>query len=292
MQGTVYLQTDADSVLGARCIGLLARHFNDPQVGAVCGRIEAQDREMTPWGRFLRTFQLADYTVGVLKRAFEQVLGGRRGSMGILPGCVLGARRDGLPDGVPGRTKAEDFLASLLIRRNLRGCEIRQEVGAVVYTEVPYTLRSALNQQIRWLIGPLQVVVLEWRMMLHIPRYGPLAWAVLPMTVISWLSAAFLVPLTYVTAVYLAFHGHVVLMMVYYCFFIVIRMAQLWTAMHITGEWSWARFFTCLYYRPLNDSLQVYVAWYGLWAFATGEIPGWTKPPRIGQATIREEVPA
>jgi cellulose synthase/poly-beta-1,6-N-acetylglucosamine synthase-like glycosyltransferase/peptidoglycan/xylan/chitin deacetylase (PgdA/CDA1 family) len=290
IEGAVVLQIDADTALnhrldpnlGASAIGLLAAHFNDPNVVVACGRLLPKNLPASKWTRLLRYFQEEEYRIGAaIRRTFEVSLG----SMGIVPGAFSMWRISALPNGVPSRTKAEDYDAAMEVRQRYPEGTFLQEPRAIAFTQVPTTLRALYKQQLRWCIGPLQVMWARRQMMFNIYRYGALSWHIIPFGLPSLISSAIVLPMSYALAGYQCYLGRWPLVIVYFVGFTLLRMMQSLISMLILKQWSWT-FLTALYYRLLNDPLQVIIAWRAIWAFSVGKMKkegskGWKSPERV-----------
>jgi hypothetical protein len=57
-------------------------------------------------------------------------------------------------------------------------------------------------------------------------------------------------------------------------------------AMVIVREWSWDPV-TAVFYRFLNDPLQIYLAVRSMFSVTTGRAVSWGKVPRYGDDTVR-----
>lgn len=140
---------DADTRLDDRAIGLLVRHFDDPQVGAVAGAVEVGN----PTGLITR-FQAIEYIVSqnLDRRALEIANG-----IIVVPGAIGAWRRSAVVavGGYEDDTLAEDADLTLKLQRN--GWRILYEPDAFARTEAPQTLRLFMRQRFRWMFGMLQV---------------------------------------------------------------------------------------------------------------------------------------
>ena len=109
--------------------------------------------------------------------------------------------------------------------------------------------------------------------MLQAGRYGALTW-VLWYAVVSMLIPLVVLPLSYaVTGIAIA-TGRLSSLWIYLAVFTGFRLAQNLTAMIVLREWTWDPV-TAVFYRFLNDPLQVYLAYRTLFAMLTGRLIGW-----------------
>nr|WP_183983984.1 glycosyltransferase family 2 protein [Deinobacterium chartae] len=147
----VCLSIDADSIVTPDVIGHLARHFYDPQVGAVAG-----DVRIAGVKGLLGRFQRLEYVVGqhLDKRAQDTV-----NAVVVVAGATGAFRRDVLLEvgGYSRDTLTEDMDLTIEIAR--RGYAVRFDPHAVSYTEPPATLRDLWKQRLRWTYGTLQVLI-------------------------------------------------------------------------------------------------------------------------------------
>ncbi|HVV39096.1 MAG TPA: glycosyltransferase [Candidatus Paceibacterota bacterium] len=139
---------DADAVLEKDALLHFAKHFADPKVGAVAGKVRT-----TGSSRALDIFQTLEYSIGqnIDKRAFSQI-----GAVGIVPGPA-GAWRRATILGLGGfstDTLVEDQDLTLTVLRS--GMRVVYEPEAIAYTETPHTVQNFLKQRFRWVYGTMQ----------------------------------------------------------------------------------------------------------------------------------------
>jgi peptidoglycan-N-acetylglucosamine deacetylase len=147
-QGAVVVIIDADTILDANALPLLARHFEDPAIGAVAGNAKVSNRV-----NLITRFQSLEYITSqnLDRRAFEAI-----NAIGVVPGAIGAWRRVALEaiGGFATDTLAEDADATIALQR--RGWRVRYEPDAVARTEAPETLAAFLKQRLRWMFGTLQ----------------------------------------------------------------------------------------------------------------------------------------
>jgi cellulose synthase/poly-beta-1,6-N-acetylglucosamine synthase-like glycosyltransferase len=139
---------DADAVLDQEALTHFSKHFYDPRVGAVAGKVSTTGN--TKW---LDIFQSLEYAVGqnIDKKAFATV-----GAVGVVPGPA-GAWRKEILRAVGGfhtDTLVEDQEMTLSVLRV--GAHIIYEPRSIAYTETPHTLENFLKQRFRWVYGTIQ----------------------------------------------------------------------------------------------------------------------------------------
>lgn len=282
VKGEAFVSIDADTVVDERTVKNLVRHFCDPTVGAVAGRIKVLNRGRGPWQWLLTTWQQAEYNLGIgLTRAAQASLG----AIMIVPGACSAWRTNTVVGlgGFPLDTKAEDADLGMLIRwRRLR---VIQDVEAVAYTEVPTTWRGLKKQQLRWTFGIYQVLYKHSRMMTHPVRFGALAWLVMPFAFLCTVIPTLVMPVAYIISGFAIASGNGHIVLGYALLFTAARVVMSLGAMITLREWSWDPF-TALFYRLLNDPLQLYLAWRSLYAVISGRGVGWNKVARVGDGTV------
>jgi cellulose synthase/poly-beta-1,6-N-acetylglucosamine synthase-like glycosyltransferase/spore germination protein YaaH/peptidoglycan/xylan/chitin deacetylase (PgdA/CDA1 family) len=169
--GEIVVSIDADTIVDPDAIQLLARHFADPNVGAVAGNVKVMNRN-----RWLTRWQALEYITSqnLEKRAFDLL-----NCIPVVPGAAGAWRADVLKShgGFSGDTVAEDTDLTLTIRRE--GWKILYDEDAIGRTEVPETVEALIRQRFRWTFGTLQAVW-KHRDAVGKPRYGTLGWVAIP----------------------------------------------------------------------------------------------------------------
>lgn len=280
IRGEVCAAFDADTQLGGPdTIPNLVRHFRDPRVGAVAGYIRAGNAARNPWQWLLFRFQQAEYNLGI---GLLRVAQGRNGIL-IVPGACSAWRTSALrKTGVPADTVGEDADAGLELRE--AGYTVTQDIRAVAVTQAPSTLRGVARQWTRWTFGTVQNLWKHKAIMAQPGRYGALTW-VMWYSVFGLLIPVVLLPLNYVVTVAAIAGGHWHQLVVYLAVFTGFRLVQNLTAMVVLREWSWDPL-TAVFYRFINDPLQIYLAYRTLLAIVTGRLVSWkgTRVARIQPA--------
>ncbi|SDF12182.1 glycosyltransferase [Limimaricola pyoseonensis] len=144
----IFVCLDADSQVDPYAVARLARHFRDPEVGAVSGKVVVGNR--TNW---LTGLQALEYITaqGIERRARE-----RFNAMPVVPGA-LGAWRATavLEAGIySSETLAEDADLTMSVIRS--GYRVVYDENAIVTTEAPSSLSQLMTQRLRWSLGMLQ----------------------------------------------------------------------------------------------------------------------------------------
>ena len=269
VRGEVCVAFDADTELaGPDTIPNLVRHFRNPRVGAVAGYIKARNTARQPWKWALCQFQQAEYNIGI---GMMRVGQGRYGIM-VVPGACSAWRTSVMRRiGMAGDTVGEDADAGLELRE--AGFLVVQDIKAVAVTQIPDTLRGIARQWLRWSFGAAQNIWKHKRIMLQPGRYGALTW-VLWYAVVSMLIPLVVLPLSYAVTGLAIATGNWSSLWIYLIVFTGFRLVQNLTAMVVLREWTWDPV-TAVFYRFINDPLQVYLAYRTLFAMLTGRLIGW-----------------
>jgi cellulose synthase/poly-beta-1,6-N-acetylglucosamine synthase-like glycosyltransferase/peptidoglycan/xylan/chitin deacetylase (PgdA/CDA1 family) len=139
---------DADAVLDQDALTQFAKHFNDPKVGAVAGKVCT-----TGTSTLLDLFQTLEYAIGqnIDKRAFSTI-----GAVGVVPGPAGAWSREVIraQGGFSTDTLVEDQDMTLTVLR--AGKRVIYEPNAIAYTETPHSVKNFLKQRFRWVYGTMQ----------------------------------------------------------------------------------------------------------------------------------------
>lgn len=177
---------DADTQLAPDAIGLMCRHFADPEVGAVAGNPKVGNRV-----NMITRIQAYEYVAlyNVERQAMEMM-----DAITCVAGAV-GAYRKSLVWNLGGYlpdTLIEDTELTLRIQRS--GAKVVYEEDAIGWTEAPETAGDFLKQRFRWMYGHLQAAF-KHRDALFNSRYGGLGLFALPLMVFNLVVNILLVPL-------------------------------------------------------------------------------------------------
>ena len=168
-QGEILVCFDADTQISSRGIGLIVRHFADPQVGAVAGNVKVGNRV-----NILTRWQSIEYITSqnLDRRAYAYL-----NAMTVVPGAVGAWRKSAVEvaGGYLRDTMAEDMELTYRLRRD--GWRITADPETLGYTEAPATFRMFFRQRFRWAYGTLQCV---WKHRGALLRYGWFGWVAIP----------------------------------------------------------------------------------------------------------------
>ncbi|MBS2040487.1 glycosyltransferase [bacterium] len=165
----VVLCVDADTLLDRQAIQRLARHFDDPSVGAVAGNVKVGN-----CGNLFTIWQSIEYTASqnLDRQAYEAL-----NAVPVVPGAIGAWRTQAVRDigGYSSDTLAEDM--DLTMRLRLAGYRVVNEPAARAYTEAPDSLPTLFRQRFRWAYGNLQCL---WKHRGALGRHGYFGRLVLP----------------------------------------------------------------------------------------------------------------
>lgn len=179
-RGEIVVALDADTQFAPEAIGLLARWFVDPKVGAVAGNAIVGNRL-----NLITRWQALEY---VSAQNLERRALAALGAVTVVPGAVGAWRRATLEQmgGYPSDTLAED--QDLTLACQTAGWKVEFDPDARAYTEAPDTVAGLLKQRFRWSFGTLQCLW-KHRASLFNPRHPVLGFVALPQI---WLFQIFL----------------------------------------------------------------------------------------------------
>lgn len=139
---------DADTQIHPDAVGHLVRHFSNPRVGAVAGKIVVGNRT-----NLLTRLQALEYITAQNfdRRGFDLIDG-----MLVVPGAIGAWRTEAVrkAGGFCNDTITEDSDLTTSLHR--LGYRITYEDKAIAYTEAPETVRQLLSQRLRWSLGMFQ----------------------------------------------------------------------------------------------------------------------------------------
>jgi poly-beta-1,6-N-acetyl-D-glucosamine synthase len=174
--GEILFFVDADGVFTSSTVREMLRGFDGPEVGAVCGNDEPVnlDRPQT------HLLALLTHGTAFVRRALARIncLSIVSGNCGAFRRSVL-AEIGGFTEGFIG----EDLELTWRVHR--AGYRVNFRPRAMVYAEVPSTLRALWKQRVRWTRGLIQTARLHKDMMFT-GRHGRVGWY-LPFNVMSTL---------------------------------------------------------------------------------------------------------
>jgi len=247
----------------------------------VAGRTKAGYRGKGLRERMLAEFQSTEYDLGIaVMRTAQDWMNG----IVIVPGSCSMFRTALLREvgGFKSHLIAEDAAAGMELRRRFPGMRIRQDITAVALTEVPLTAKALRSQWRRWTFGVMQVMMDHREIFVRPDKYGGL-------TIQLWWSLyglivpTLLLPVTYLMIVVTAVNHNWRTLLIYPLIFIIYRIATTLVSIVIMREWM--NPLTAIWYRIINDPLQMYLAvtcWYKVLSGNVQPRKIWSKLPRQG----------
>lgn len=170
--------TDANTSFAPEAISQLVRHFEDPEIGCVCGelRLEAaggtENRDHIYW-RYERFLKFQESRLGALLGA---------------NGGVYAVRRS-LYEAIPANTVVDDFWISMALIE--KGWKSRYDPEAVAVEDVPERIADEFGRRVRIGAGNYQALRRFWKVL--DPRRGYLALAFFSHKVLRWFVPHFMV---------------------------------------------------------------------------------------------------
>lgn len=162
-RGEILFFVDADGVFTSHTIPEMLRGFDSPRVGAVCGN----DAPVNLNRLQTRLISIqAHVGSGFVRRALATI-----NCLPIVSGNIGAFRRSALARIGPFREDCIGEDLELTWRVHKAGYRVAFQPRAMVYAEVPSTLRALWRQRVRWARGLLQTARLH-RDMFFNPRYG------------------------------------------------------------------------------------------------------------------------
>ena len=145
ISGEVVLRMDADCIIDENALTPMMQHFIDPQTGSVSGFIFPLLEGKSAWLRMQNVW----YSKTIWRKRMEEVVDG----IITQPGGFTAFRKEALLNvgGWQDNIFGEDGeITSRVARAGYRG-EVEQR--SIIYTDLPETLISYLQQQARWSVG-------------------------------------------------------------------------------------------------------------------------------------------
>ncbi len=174
-EGEIVLFSDANSMYGRNAVLKLVRHFSDPAVGGVCGRLELINPSGAPGGE----------GEGLYWHYENQIKGaeGRLGTVISANGSIFAVRRE-LLEPLPTRAAInDDFILTLQVIQ--RGKRVVYEPEATAVESTSPDMESEFQRKIR--ISSLNFNAFPQLLPLLLPRYGFAALALFSHKLLRWL---------------------------------------------------------------------------------------------------------
>lgn len=191
-QGEIVVLTDANTMIDKRAVRALVRHFVDPDVGAVCGRLKLYNRKRREYEESLY------WSYETLLKLYE----GKHGAVLGANGGLYAMRRT-LFDRLPPDTIVDDFVIPLRLLE--RGYRVVYEPEAVAYEETTEDYEREFGRRARISAGNFQALVRHAGLL--VPWGKPfVAYAFWSHKLLRW-TAPFLMALALLANALLALHS-------------------------------------------------------------------------------------
>jgi len=173
---------DADSYVESDALLQIISHFKDPEVAAVTPSIKIHNATS-----ILQFVQKAEYGLSIfIRNVFAKM-----DALFITPGPFSFFRRSVIEEIGPWKHahSTEDLEMCLRLQKHHK--KVTNEPLAIVHTTAPYSLPQLFKQRVRWTYGFIKNAI-DYYFMFFNPKYGNLGMLVLPVSIISFVSALFL----------------------------------------------------------------------------------------------------
>ena len=272
--GDIMVSLDADTLFTSDTIGRLARHFINPQVGAVSGNVRVGNTNNI-WTRW----QAIEYTTS---QNFD-----RRGydllnCITVVPGAVGAMRREAVlaVGGYTHDTLAEDTDLTWKLRRS--GWRIVNDNTAMAYTEAPESLKNLAKQRFRWAFGTLQCL---WKHRGALGQHGAFGWLALPSLWVYQILFPAISPFMDIAMVWSLCAGNGAKFAQFYVAMFALEFTAALIALRM--DRGNLRLLPWLFFqRFLYRQLMYYVVLRALWSALRGSAVGWNKFERTGTARV------
>jgi cellulose synthase/poly-beta-1,6-N-acetylglucosamine synthase-like glycosyltransferase len=172
LKSEIILLSDANTDYDRMAARNIVRGFEDPEVGAVCGRLVLKDPE---------TGQNADSLYWKYETFLKKCEGRLRALLGANGGIYAIRRR--LFEPIPSETIVDDFVIPLQAKLRT-GCAIVYDCQALAFEETPATVESEFHRRSRIGAGGFQSMALLWRLL--DPRKGWIAFTFFSHKILRW----------------------------------------------------------------------------------------------------------
>lgn len=272
--GEIVVALDADTLFTPDTIGRLARHFADPQVGAVAGnvRVGNADNVLTKW-------QALEY---ITSQNFDRRAYDLLNCITVVPGAVGAWRKSAVEQagGYTTDTLAEDADLTWTVREN--GWRIVNDSTAYAYTEAPENLGSLSRQRFRWAFGTLQNL---WKHRRSMFRHGAFGWFALPSLWVYQIVFPAISPVMDITVVWALLTGHLAHVIGYYALMMGVEFAGAVLAVKLDKA-DWKLLPYLFLQRFAYRQLMYYVILKSVISALRGGAVGWNKLERRGTARV------
>jgi len=271
-RGEIIVSIDADTVFLPATLGRLAKHFYNPEVGAVAGTVKVGNI-----GNVITRWQALEYIISInLERTAQAYL---RAIM-IVPGACSAWRKEAVlaAGGYSSSTLAEDCDLTLAVRK--AGYEITQDIEAIAYTESPQNLNGLAKQRFRWTFGNLQAIW-KHRDLLFRREQGWLGAFILPKAVLGILLQVLFAPILLFISLGNMAAGQLLVILLYIAVAHIVLIATALIGLMLARERVSHLLATPLY-RVIYSPLRTFLLYFSLLVALQGSPVGWAKVARRG----------
>lgn len=145
--GEILLFSDANTIMESNCLKKMVSHFSNPEVGAVCGRLELI-RSDKPIVSFERTYWMYESNIKKMESELHTTIGSNGGIYAVRSELVLQ---------IPKDTIVDDFWISIDILQQDK--KILFEMQSVAYEKLSMNIIEEFARKVRIGAGNLQVLL-------------------------------------------------------------------------------------------------------------------------------------
>jgi len=268
----VIVAIDADTIIDREAIAYMARHFNNPKVGAVSGNIKVGNIN-----NFLTKCQYMEYVTGfnLEKRSFSML-----NCIAVVPGAIGAWRKSAVANCgyYSSQTLAEDTDMTIELVR--QGYIVELEARAKAYTEAPETVKNLVKQRNRWAYGILQCLW-KHRDALFRPEYKYLGFVAMPTMWIFQYVFLIVSPFADIYFISGILTKPSQKLFLFYIFFLTFDLIAVTYAFVLEKEFK-VNILWLILQRTLYRFIMVYVAVRSIISALGGRVVGWNKLKRTG----------
>jgi cellulose synthase/poly-beta-1,6-N-acetylglucosamine synthase-like glycosyltransferase/peptidoglycan/xylan/chitin deacetylase (PgdA/CDA1 family) len=271
----VIVTMDGDTIFTPTTISHLVRHFGNPNVAGVGGKVSATESR-----NFINIFQQLEYVIAqnVDKVAFNYLNG-----VGVVPGPVGAWRKSTLLQigGYSQSTLVEDQDLTMAVIAS--GHKVVYEPLAVAYTETPFTISDFVKQRMRWVYGTIQCFY-KYLFKVHVSKSHSLRFVLLPNTFIYSILLPLFYPLLDIVLVFSLMFSFVDQYWIVYFIFMIVDLG--YAIFAFAGEKTQKRL---LLWLPLQRLFYRFIIYYVVSKSIVKAIEGseafWSKVRKRGDAS-------
>ncbi len=268
--GDVIVALDADTVFPSDTIGKLARHFENPKVGAVAGNVQVGNIS-----NLLTRWQALEYITSQNfdRRAYELL-----NCITVVPGAVGAWRRTAIEQagGYTHDTLAEDTDLTWTVRR--LDWQIENDSAALAFTEAPESLKNLSRQRFRWAFGTLQNL---WKHRSALGQHGAFGIVALPSLWLYQILFPAISPIMDIAVIWALLAGNLSNVIGYYLAMIFAEFVGAALAIWMDKN-NWRLLPSLFIQRFVYRQLMYYVILRSIVSALKGGAVGWNKFERTG----------